>query len=1012
MGSGVGVCLPERHVRRARLVSQLLGAPVAVLEAGAGYGKSVLAAEYLAVAAIASVVVSLGARDDNAAVLAWSLRRSFSAVAPASHASPTAGADPGNQLDELLDQLAEITAPLVVVLEDAHCLKSAEAAALVVRLARGLPGQHRLLVTARRLPASLEPAAAIGGARRLDSSALAFTQDEISELALNWIGPGFGRPDAKELLRVTDGWPAAIFAAMTMIASAAGAGGAGRCPLAASDLLLPLLGPVFETLSEHDRAWVARLSHLPWLSPELVDDVTGVSGMFDRLIGAGIPFIRTALRRWELPCQLRMALRARSEPEPGACSAAGQAYARAGDVLGTERVLLTGGLTEQAATVLADLSPGVAGALGWARLNDLVEALPPAAVARQPRVLLHLARAAETVWQPEARRSALARALSIAKDEHCQRDGSLLREIIAEQARDLLEDSRTRCRAAALARSVLDHADRDEVAARARALEVLGRLGCSWFSQAGPQAEAESLLTEAVRLAGQVSQQTWVAQASLSLAMGLHYPACRYGSALAVLDQALAELEPNDLYLALLLTARSHLLGELGRDAEAGSGLEQARAVARALRVDWVTAMTWRCEALLASFAGDHDRTIRAVLRSEARGYEWCDRAYGAELLAGVVDALDRVGEHALARRRLATAREQAAGHERVLTVAQAAILGRSGDPARADQAIAAALARTDISAHERWPLLLLRAYAASRRGDRDTGSLAAEAFEHCWALGHPDGPLFRERGAAEALLPVAAQAGSAVASGLLERAGRLSIRLLGGFEVWRGGVRVELPVGQPALAVRVTAAVGGRVPAEELIEVLWPGTEPEAGRNRLRNLLSRLRVAGEILTRQGSLIAIRPGCQVDAADFAAQAEQVLSVRLAQFGHREADLARLALGRYRGDFLPDDQYESWAIGPRERLRVLRLHLLDLVAADAEANGEIDEAVRRTQEAIDAEPGDEFRYVRLVRLLAGSGRIGSARGVFRQARSMLRELDIEPSPELVDAERLLGVYVAR
>jgi DNA-binding SARP family transcriptional activator len=118
-------------------------------------------------------------------------------------------------------------------------------------------------------------------------------------------------------------------------------------------------------------------------------------------------------------------------------------------------------------------------------------------------------------------------------------------------------------------------------------------------------------------------------------------------------------------------------------------------------------------------------------------------------------------------------------------------------------------------------------------------------------------------------------------------------------------------------------------------------------------------------------------------------------------------LARAATDRYPGDLLPDDRYEPWAAEPRERLRLRYLELLDLLAAQAEASGEADEAARLLQRAIGSEPYDEERYLRLATLLAGQGRSGSARAVLRRARAALAELDLVPSAGFAATERSLG-----
>jgi len=104
--------------------------------------------------------------------------------------------------------------------------------------------------------------------------------------------------------------------------------------------------------------------------------------------------------------------------------------------------------------------------------------------------------------------------------------------------------------------------------------------------------------------------------------------------------------------------------------------------------------------------------------------------------------------------------------------------------------------------------------------------------------------------------------------------------------------------------------------------------------------------------------------------------------------------------------LPDDRYETWAAGARERLRMQFLELLDILADGAEQRAEIDEAARMLERALDTEPYDEQRYVRLARLLSAQGRAGSALAALRRARAALDELGLGPSGELEALERSL------
>ncbi len=116
------------------------------MEAGAGYGKSVLARQYQQELGVATAFVPAGPPDDDPAVLMGSVRRALLASRLSDLTSATDVTDPAAGVERLLDALAALPVPLLVVLDDAHHLRGAEAAGLVLRLARGLPAPHRLLV--------------------------------------------------------------------------------------------------------------------------------------------------------------------------------------------------------------------------------------------------------------------------------------------------------------------------------------------------------------------------------------------------------------------------------------------------------------------------------------------------------------------------------------------------------------------------------------------------------------------------------------------------------------------------------------------------------------------------------------------------------------------------------------------------------------------------------------------------------------------------------------------------
>src|SRR5580658_6019044 len=111
--------LPWHHIARPRLVSRLLSAPVGVVEAPAGYGKSVLASELSGALGTACVWVALAPADDEAAVLVGSIRRAVKAARLSDLSSVLGTADPAGWPDRFLDALVDLTEPLLLVVDDA-----------------------------------------------------------------------------------------------------------------------------------------------------------------------------------------------------------------------------------------------------------------------------------------------------------------------------------------------------------------------------------------------------------------------------------------------------------------------------------------------------------------------------------------------------------------------------------------------------------------------------------------------------------------------------------------------------------------------------------------------------------------------------------------------------------------------------------------------------------------------------------------------------------------------------
>jgi predicted ATPase/DNA-binding SARP family transcriptional activator len=226
------------------------------------------------------------------------------------------------------------------------------------------------------------------------------------------------------------------------------------------------------------------------------------------------------------------------------------------------------------------------------------------------------------------------------------------------------------------------------------------------------------------------------------------------------------------------------------------------------------------------------------------------------------------------------------------------------------------------------------------------------------------------------------------------------TIRLLGGFEV---EIRAR-PIALSAWRLRKSAdlvkllalAPGHRLTRDQLLDTLWPDKEPDAAANNLYQAIHGARaVLGRDdgtahLTLADGVVSLGPADRlvVDVDAFEA------AMRRAEAGEIHArDEAR---SWYRGELLPDDRYEDWAVAARESLAAThRRNLLEL-ATLRETEGDLEAAREILQALVALDPLDESTSRRMMQLEARSGRRAAAQQVFTTLRDALRrELDVDP-----------------
>ena len=1000
--------LPTHHVPRPRLTDACVREHLVVVEAPGGYGKSVFGVELVDVWRAVGIEVQLEHANMPAPLLASRIQAAVqrAGFVEAAAAALDAGADHAGAVDAMIASLA--AERCAFVFDDAHNA-GPDAGALIDHIATTLEGEQRLVVLARQLP---EGAERLRRAEfmHLSSGDLALRSEETLKICRTGFGLDVGDAEIAVLGRATGGWTAAAVLAAarasrtgeaieTVAAAAAGPDHPGGALAAILEEAMVALGPAARPL-------LAQVARLPVLDAEVVDAAVAEPGFYERALAKGLPFTPARAPWLELPGPVRDYLATLAPVQPEALVRAAKAFEERGEVGPALQLLLASGQPGEAAALLAATPFEMIEAIDILELRAVFDQLPAEEVDGNPDVLLVLARACDAGTLFELRSELLVRARALAA---ATGDERLARAVESEDTNDLIraldyEEAEGR------ARGLLAAAPADEVLTRARASSALGRALCWKLDGDGRRdeaalLEAEQHLKHAMTLYRSLGMRSAVAGAAPVLAIWIEWARGSAEAAVERLMAAAAESFDRPRRRAYVLYFSIEVLAELGRHDECDTVAEEVFRIADQLDNKQMRAFAHWFLASSTSFREDVDATLDHLRQAEANRDVWWNHA-GSEFLASAADLCDRVGEVALARDYLERARPAPADAEAAIILAEAALEARHGDPARADELLAAA-ASSPIEPREYWRVTLLQAYAAFRRGEHwAAGALAARAFEEAARLGQPALPLIRERAVTEQLIALAAETGQPAAVALEAGALPTALAVLGRFELTVGGRPVALPAGQGAQLLKLLAVGGGRLNADQAIESVWPDVAPDAGRNRLRTVLNRLRsTGGDLVAREGNMLVLDPAVKVDLDEFNAEARRAKALGGAE-PSLAAAVARGAIARYRGDLLPDDRYEEWAEGPRDDARRTLLDLLDLCAGDAARRGNLDEARRIVEQTIELAPHDETRYLRAATAQLDQGRRGEALALVERARAAFGEIGLDPPAPLVQLERTI------
>lgn len=218
------------------------------------------------------------------------------------------------------------------------------------------------------------------------------------------------------------------------------------------------------------------------------------------------------------------------------------------------------------------------------------------------------------------------------------------------------------------------------------------------------------------------------------------------------------------------------------------------------------------------------------------------------------------------------------------------------------------------------------------------------------------------------------------------DRPARPSVAVLGTFEVRSADGSIASWTSRKAreLVKILVAQRGAPVRREVLMDLLWPGEDPDSVSNRLSVALSTIRRAfdpdrtaevGDHLDGDRTSVWLRlDTVDVDAEAFLGTARDALAAH----DRDDPAAARLlteALGAHAGPALPDEPYSDWALGFRREVAVTRLRVLGALAERAVATGDDLVAAEAFGHLVEAEPHDETFHQGLVRSLERIGVTG-------------------------------------
>jgi len=279
-------------VPRSRLVAKLREstAPVVLLSAPSGYGKSVLLEQWAEEDARPFASIILGDLHNDPGMLVASIVEALDGIEPVPEEVSTALRAPEPSIESIVlprlgRALGERTIPMVLVLDDLERIESPQALAVIAAIAGQLPSRSRLALACRT-----EPALPIGRLRahrmltELGRAELTMTKAECAALFAG-LDVELSDEQLDAMVLHAEGWPAALYLAGLALGEQPDLNGAIARFAGDDRIVVDYIKEEFlASVSKRRLEFMRRASVLDRLSGDLCDAVLGRTGSARTLV--------------------------------------------------------------------------------------------------------------------------------------------------------------------------------------------------------------------------------------------------------------------------------------------------------------------------------------------------------------------------------------------------------------------------------------------------------------------------------------------------------------------------------------------------------------------------------------------------------------------------------------------------------------------------------------------------------------------------------------------------------